>query len=349
MARNCENISVLLNEKDLILTTLAIIGSGIAGRSLLYALSREKKQFDKITLVYSDEFTSPCTLSSTAIVAPRGITSGHSALGDLLMEGYKEFYMHFDLDHPPGVEAITQYTAATKNLEMFHSRYPQEKLSKLFFRNETHVATEKAFLINPGTYSDWLLEEAKMLQGDRLDILNDMVVEVESGERVHLKTHNGRNITFDKVIFTGGSYNRFWKELAPQSVLETSKPVQGSYLEFRDVKLEHPSFSLTLNGDNLIWSAETRILLIGSTTSDHMHLLPPEMELKMIFERLKNALNLNLPDYAQSILKVGLREKAKKREPYIIKEGNVLFFGGLYKNGFTLSLKMSKNLSHQYL
>lgn len=331
------------------MTTLAIIGSGIAGRSLLYTLAREKKSFEKITLVYSDKFTSPCTLSSTAIVAPRGLSPGHSPLGDLLLEGFKEFSEHVSLDHPHGVEIIPQYTGATEKLEMFKARYPQGLVRRDFLKEETYVAEDKAYLINPESYSNWLLNEAKMILGNQLEVIDDLVTEVEQEDRVLVKSQDGKTLVFDRVIFTAGTYNRFWENLAPDSNLKSSKPVQGSYLEFNHASLNVPSFSLTLNGDNLIWSEKNKKLLIGSTSQEAHHVLPPYVELQAIYDRLHEAVNFKLPDFSLGVIKVGLREKAKKREPYIIQEGHIIFFGGLYKNGFTLSLKMSRNLSRQYL
>ncbi len=157
---------------------------------------------------------------------------------------------------------------------------------------------------------------------------------------------------FQKVIFAGGSYNRFWAPKAPHSKLKSSKPVQGSYLEFQNVLWDEPSFSLTLEKDNLIWNEPLKRLYIGSTTSDSIHYLPPLKELHLIYERLSQRVNLNLPPLegdSGALVKVGLREKAQKRAPYMIEEGKCVFVGGLYKNAFTLSLKLSRTLSLQHL
>lgn len=331
------------------MTTLAIIGSGIAGRSLIYTLAKEEKSFEKITVFYSDSFTSPCTINSTAIVAPRGLSSGHSPLGDLLMAGFNEFSHHVELEFPAGVEKIIQYTGETKKLDTFKARYPNGKVQKLFLKNETYIATEDAYIIDPTLYTDWLLSETKAMKSSHLEIIQDMVIAVEENERVHIKTQDGRSHSFDKVIFAGGNYNRFWKDLAPTSKLKSSKPVQGCYLQFEQINLDRESFSLTLDGDNLIWNRPLKRLLIGSTTEDTGHLLPPMEELKAIYQRISDAVELELPPMDQGEIKVGLREKAQKREPYLFQEGHKIFVGGLYKNGYTLSLKMSKDLSHRYL
>lgn len=332
-----------LNEKDCILTTLAIIGSGILGRSLIYTLAKERKSFEKIVLFHSDTFAFPCTLHSTAIVAPRGVTAGHSKLGDEILEGFKVFSDHVKLDRPVGVETITQYTGASTKLETFRQRYPNGNMVKEFLLHETYVATEEAFLIDPKTYGDWLLNEALFMDKDHIEVIQDFVTEVDEQERLHVKTHNGLNLSFDKIVFACGNYNRFWKPS------KTSKPVQGSYFEFNDVDLKKDSFSLTLDGDNLIWNKPLKRLLIGSTSTETNHLLHPSNELEEVYERLAKAVDFKLPQMGLGVVKVGLREKASKREPYIVQEGRKIFAGGLYKNGFTLSLKMTRSLSHQLL
>lgn len=323
------------------MTTLAIIGSGILGRSLIYALAKEKKPFEKVVLFYSDNITPPCTLSSTAVVAPRGLSEGVSALGDMLMDGFKTFSQHVTLENPPGVKKISQYTVATKKLGDFQKRYPSSKKSQQFLKDEMLMQTDDAYLIDPQTYSDWLLAEAKFMYQDKLEIIPEMVTEVQENEFFHVKTINGRSMTFDKVVFTCGTYNRFWNK--------PSKPVQGSYFEWNDVKWNTPSFSLTLDGDNLIWNNDLKRLLIGSTSVETNHLLPPENSLKEIHLRLKALCDLELPEMSKAVIKVGLREKAPKREPYIAQENNKFFLGGLYKNGFTLALKIARNFSHQHL
>ncbi|MFP5386005.1 MAG: FAD-dependent oxidoreductase [Bacteriovoracia bacterium] len=331
------------------MTTLAIIGSGIVGRSLLYTLAKDQKSFDKITLISADNFTFPCTLHSTAIVAPRGVTRGTSPLGDLLCDGYQTFAEHFHQDHPAGVEFIPQISAASEKTDAFKTRYPGATLKKELLKEETLTALEEAFLVDPATYGEWLLQCAQNYYGEKLWRVEDLVVKVERGEKIRLSTLKGNELEFDKVIFAAGTYNRFWKELLPDSLLKTSKSIQGSYLEFNDINVERPSFSLTFNGDNLVWNNSLKRLLVGSTTVETNHVLPDLEELKRIHLRLSESVDFGIPPFHLGVVKTGLREKAKKREPYLIQDGNLIFLGGLYKNGFILSLKVSRSLSHQYL
>ncbi len=84
------------------MTTIAIIGGGIAARSLLYVMAKKNIR-EKVLVFYSDSFAFPCSLHSTAIVAPRGVSTGHSALGDNLYEGFVRFSRHVEEDFPRGV------------------------------------------------------------------------------------------------------------------------------------------------------------------------------------------------------------------------------------------------------
>ena len=331
------------------MTSLAIIGSGIAGRSLIYTLAKEHDSFKSITLISSDNITSPCTLNSTAVASLRGITAGHSSLGDSLVEGFHFLSEHVRRDKPHGVEEIIQYSAATIKTENFKSRFQDSQMSDDFLKIEALMAKEEAFLFDPQTYSQWLLENAMSSNRTSVELLNDFVVEIKEGEKIELRTMNGKKLYFDKVVFACGSYNRFWKEMAPETKLNSSKPAQGSYFEFLNVDWKMPSFSLTLDGDNVVWNAPFKRLYIGSTTKDSVHLMPPMKELDLIRERLQEKTTLNLPAVSEGQVKTGLREKAQKREPYIVRKNNVFFFGGLYKNAFTLSLPMSRTLSRQLL
>ncbi len=331
------------------MTTLAIIGGGIMGRSLLYTLAKEENCYSKVCLFSSDNITAPCTLHSTAIAASRGVTIGHSTLGDELVKGFKFFHRHIDIDRPDGVQKIFQYTVATKEIENFRKRYSNATLSSHFLKESSCLATEEAFMIDPQNYLKWLTDKAVNFFADRLSFVEDFVYEVQVGEKIKILTLNGNAFYFDQVVFCCGSYNRFWKNNVPDSRLQTSRPVQGSYLEFTDIFWNHPSFSLTIDGDNIVWNAPFKRLFIGSTSKECSHQLSPQKELYDIYDRLRSQSSLDLPKKELGKIRVGLREKAQKREPYVIFKDRIVFVGGLYKNAFTLSLKIAKEIAHQLL
>lgn len=316
------------------MTTLAIIGGGIAGRSLIYALAKRKKTFSKIFLFDSDEFAHTCSLRSTAIVAPRGVSGGHSELGDLIFAAFQTFATHVCEDSPLGVFPITQYTAALTKLDQFQKRYPAGSIEKNFshfsLNSEIYLATENAFLIDPKIYLEWLLKDSQVI------VKNDFVTEVQTHS---LKTQNGEEFPFDHLVFAGGVHNQNFE------FKTKAKCVQGSYFEFPQVDFGLESFSLTLEGDNLIYHAHTQKLLIGSTSQEVHHEWPKTQELTAIYQRLASQVTLNLPSLNQATIITGLREKAPKRTPYLVTEGNLSRIGGFYKNGYSLGLHLGEKLA----
>ncbi len=321
------------------MTTIAIIGGGIAARSLLFAMAKKNIQ-SKILVFYSDSFAFPCSYHSTAIVAPRGVSTGLSPLGDHLFDGFKRFAGHVENDHPEGVIVVPQYTGAVTKVDAFKKRYPvgiiASKAGALQLTEQMYLAEESAFLIRPREYLDWLLVEAhKSLD---IQIINSFVTKIDGRS---ITTVDGDEFSADKIIFATGTLNDLWQEFFPEK--KNTKPAQGCYLEFSSVEMGD-SFSLTLEGDNLIYDSGRKTLLIGSTTRESRLELSPEKELFEIYQNLVRRIDGNLPDFRQAIIRTGLREKGPKREPYLINSGNKLMLGGYYKNGYSLSLSMADKL-----
>ena len=322
------------------MTTLAIIGAGIAGRSLIYALARSQKNFSEIILFDSDNFAHACSLRSTAIVAPRGVTEGHSELGDLLVAGFQTFSQHVQNDLPVGVFPITQYNGAVTKLEQFKKRYPDGIETKTFasfsLKEEVFLAQEPAYLIDTHLYLQWLIEKSS---GLNLKLKTDFVTSFSKSEKgIELRTQNNDCFLFDQVVFCGGSYN----QLSHQK--KAGRPVAGSFYEFSDINLNSESFSLTLEGDNFIYHSHSHKILIGSTTSDVIHEIAPQKKLAEVYLRLQKQLAFQLPPQQKAKVVTGMREKAAKRSPYLLREDNVAWLGGLYKNGYSLGLHLSLKL-----
>jgi glycine/D-amino acid oxidase-like deaminating enzyme len=309
---------------------LAIIGGGIAGRSLIYALAKAPKTFSKIYLFDFDDFAHTCSLRSTAIVAPRGVTTGVSGLGDLIFSAFKTFSYHVAEASPQGVFPITQTTMALTKLDQFQKRYPDAELV-----NGQLTATESAYLIDSQMYLTWLTDNSMELP---LIIKNDFVNEIIDNT---LKTQNGEELQFDHLVFAGGVHNQNF------DFKTSAKSVQGSYYEFSQVDYGSESFSLTLEGDNLVYHAHSKILLIGSTSSETVHEWPQNQELTHIYQRLEARFDRALPPISSAIIKTGLREKAPKRTPYVVTEGNRTRIGGFYKNGYSLGLHLGKRLASE--
>lgn len=314
--------------------TLAIIGGGVCGHSLLFTLSKLPKRYHKIYFFDQRDFFNACALNSTAIVAPRGVSEGHSDLGNFLVEGYKTFKEHNDQDGPQGIERITQYTGASSKIDQMKTRYPGGEM-----KGDLYIATEEAFSIHPSTYLKWLFEASR--KNLDFEFHQDAVVEVTPGNKVKIRTQNNLELEADEVIFSAGSSQALWKKLFPDSKLSKTKTVQGSYFEYSNVDMGETSFSKTLEGDNAIYSSLHKTLLIGSTTQESSLELAPEKELHEIKERLKKF--VEIPD-SKPMIRVGLREKAPKREPYLIVQDNLKAVGGFYKNGYSLSMLFCQKL-----
>lgn len=317
--------------------TVAIVGGGVGGLSALYQLTKSTL-FSEITLFDAPEFFTPCSLNSTAIVAPRGVTAGLSVLGDTILAGYECFRDHVRADSPAGVFPVTQSTGALTKLEEFRKRYPGAQM-----RGEACFVEEDAWLIRPALYLDHLRSTA--LRDPRVALLNDLVTSVD--ESNHITTQDGVKRGFDHVIFIAGVRNVLWKSFFTKPQVQSSKIAQGSYLEFAGAELGDASFSFTLEGDNLVYHAPSKNLLVGSSTRAVTHELAPRRELNDIYQRLAERSDHRLPAIESAIYRTGLREKASKREPYIAVEGNKAMIGGLYKNGFTLSLYLAGRLLTQ--
>lgn len=301
---------------------------------MIYALANAPKTFSEILLFDSDAFAHTCSKRSTAIVAPRGVSSGHSELGDLIFAAFKTFAAHIAKDSPDGVFPITQYTTATSKLEQFKTRYPNGLVKKDFpsfsFNSELYLATEEAFLIDPQIYLDWLIKDSSV------KIKNDFVTSIQDKT---IKTLNGEEFAFDHLVFAGGVHNQNF------DFKTKAKSVQGSYFEFSNVDYGAESFSLTLEGDNLIYHAHSKKLLIGSTSREAFHEWPDKSELVAIYQRLKGQVRLELPQVSAGLIKTGLREKAPKRMPYLVTEAHLSRIGGFYKNGYSLGLHLGMKLA----
>jgi hypothetical protein len=308
----------------------------VAGHSLLFALTEVQHPYSKIILYDAPDFFPSCSLNSTAIVASRGVTIGHSDLGDLLVKGYETFSKHFMTHAPKGIELITQFTGTKSKIDQFKIRYPLAKSSlkagEINLRHEYFLGEEKAFQITPKVYLKWLQTQSQSKLN--LEIRHELFKDDSSQ---------------DDMVFCSGAVNSLWKDSFPETAVQKTKSAQGAYFEFPNVDYALPSFGLTLEGHNLIYHKNQKILLLGSTTHELNHYLPPFKDLEGIYSFIQENVDMKLPAISEGIIKVGLREKAPKRLPYISKAGRKFAMGGFYKNGFSLGLEFSRSLCRELL
>lgn len=331
------------------------------GRSLLYSLAQNKANhflgdhYENIHVFSEDDFYSPCSLHSTATVSLRGVTKGVSPLGDIIFEGQSFLRKHVEHMKPSGVWRVHHIISETQNFSKFSKRFPQflESSDSSLLKNKAFFVEEEALIIDPGLYLNWLLDQSLSVFSSQVNFIKESVNHFSFRDdlngQILLKTHSQKEFVVDKVMFCGGSYNRLWgvDELSDQKV--TSRPVPGHYLEFSNIDWASDSYILSLNEYSLVWNHHTKKLLMGSTSSGHFHQLVQKNELIHMYDYLAKNLHITLPPFEKAKIKVGVREKGKKRRPYFLKNKNAYFIGGLYKNGFGISLKLAHDFINQII
>jgi hypothetical protein len=329
------------------LSTFIVLGAGLASENFIFALAQSKSTINSVIQLAHDAFYPACSMRSTAIVAARGITSGHSELGDTLMMAFERFKRHVIEDKPRGVFNGIQWTGTSEKMEEFQKRYSDGKMGneisslKLTLHESFYLTNEPCFIIDPEIYLAWLRDQGALLNIQRFE---DAVTNIEKeGDEWVVSTQKGQTYRAQKVFSGLGSYHRFWKEIYPkESGVQSSSPVQGSYLVYEQVNLGGEHFSLTLNGNNLIYHAHTNKLIIGSTTVKAAHLMSHESELKKIDDDLRRLVSFTWPAFSKGIIHTGLREKAKARRPYLEEREGLISCGGFYKNGYSLGLYLGE-------
>jgi len=349
LARFCGKIKSLSDEKAQKLRTLGIIGGGIVGKSLLFSLACEHRQkYDRVVIFESEDFAPACTLRTTSIVAARGVLPGIGPLGDSIHQGILDFKDHVKKFAPQGVYPIYQITSAQEKMDYFLRRYKEfshaQEFRGLAFTKELPLYIEDAYYVNPSEYCDWLYQWS----AQKMNVIHkkDFVVSID--EELNVKTHNNETFKFDHLILAGSIKNKLWSSLVTDSKVTRSKPVKGSYLLFKNIDWGNESYSLSMDGLNLIYRAPSHELLIGATSDEsELYSLVEKEFLSEAYLYFSNILQRSLPDFKKAEVFTGIREKSSKRQPYLGTEKNVSYIGGLYKNGFTLSLKMARTLVSQ--
>lgn len=349
LARISGKITAETEQKVRELARLAIIGGGIVGKSLLFSLAKEKRQkYDSITLYESDALAPACTERSTAIVAARGVLPGLSTLGDNIHQGISFFGQHVKNDHPAGVYPIKQVSSALIKQDAFFRRYQSftknSQFQELNFSQELPLFVEDAYYVKPTEYCQWLFNEAQKKMN--VKVCHDFVTSLD--KEGHIRTLGGESVQYDHVILAGGVKNHLWAGLVDEPKLKKTKSVRGSFLLFQNVSLFNASYSLSIDDLNFIYRKETQELLIGSTSQEsRLYGFDEKKDLTKIYDYFKELLLIKLPDISQAQIQIGMREKAPKREPYSGIDGRISYLGGLYKNGFTLGLKMATDVVRQ--
>jgi glycine/D-amino acid oxidase-like deaminating enzyme len=313
---------------------LAILGAGVSGLTLLHEISKQKI-YSEIILIDAADFYPPCSLNTTATVALRGVSLGHSALGDDLVRGFEDWQNRANTFR--SVEKLKLYHHITEE----HSRY--QKMEKIFFEPiNQECFYEEGFLVNPLLF---LHELKNNLTFTKVNSPLEKIEYVKN--KINLSFLNRNSIEVDQMVVAGGAYLKKLSHLYPkEDMLEKTKILQGSFWS-ADLDLGLDSFDLHSNGSQIIYSDKQKKIMIGSISSEDEDFAVNPTEIEKIYSEFKNKLRLKIPEFKMGHISTGLRHKASQRRLLIkrsVMSPNIIFWGGQYKNGFILNFYGAKKV-----
>ncbi|MDA8791992.1 FAD-dependent oxidoreductase [Bacteriovoracaceae bacterium] len=318
---------------------IAIIGDGIAARSLLYNLSLLKSEVIEVHQFSSSKISS-CSRNSTAVVAKRATQKGISELGNLIVDAYNEFESFLENFSGAGVDTTSEYIIG-KSLESYQKKikpryaavYEEEsgdELIELCINHKQKFFKEKAYLIEP----DIFLDSLKSIYEKKLSVkqVEDKIIGQDN-----LTLQGGKSTygSFDNIIYCMGSIPQFVVE-------EKSQPVAGSFWQVNQEN--EKSFSLNCDGHHFM--QKKNCSLFGSTSNANSVSMNQD-EVEKIISQLSPLVQ---QEYliAEGEFKTGIRYKGKKRMPKIGEIGpNTFCIANLYKNGWSLAFLAAKKISRQ--
>jgi hypothetical protein len=313
---------------------ILVVGDGLFANLLLFYLNeklgKEAHSVELIQLVGSD-FSRPTSELSTAIVARRNTEKGISKLGDLLVDSYDEVFDFCEKSSFQGFERIehSEISSQRERKENFLRRFPLAKA-----RGELLIHSEQGLLFYPEIFMQELRSSLKGVSINRSFAL-DFTAKT-------CFTTNREIINFDQVIL--GIGDRI-TDFFPGKTF--SKSVRGSYLSFTgQASFFDHSFSVSIDGFNLIYRKKTNEFIAGSISDDQVLKAMDLDLLKSLLNQGANTFNLNLANLGEPKLKTAWRSKAPKREPFWGEFQKDYFSGhGFYKNGYSTCFLAAKSLS----
>ena len=337
---------------------IVIIGHGIAARCVIFELNQ--RGYKHITVVASEPYAPMCSTRSTAINCLRGTERGTSDLGDLILDSYRDFEMFNETHKPSGiVKTLETHCTPTNSskLDKWNRRYSKygQKSSFQFFKKELHeelfYIDNEAYIITPEILFEWFQERSSY------NYIEDSVIKVSDNILV---LANNESLAFDKLIICTSFMSQSFKELVKDEKLKHklvhSKPVSGSYLkysmsDFDESQLDlNSTYCFRIDEIHFIVRHLSQDVLIGATSTNNSMDDSGNVEgMKEQIDRLGKYLKgvVDLPPFEDGKLITGIRHKGQSRRPYWGEiNKNVYATWGLYKNAYTFSFSMAKDLAN---
>jgi hypothetical protein len=335
-----------INKKDEVLK-IVVVGRGVAALGFLEQLvslgltSGDKARGVEVSWIGASPIDSSfptCSVNSTALVGLHGIQCGLSPLGDLLHNSFFQTEEFIKNHKPDGVTAMKRLHVDRKEKLEDRFSHNREIVNQTFFAKEMGLGVfEQAYSFEPVSFMNWWSDR---LFHFGLSPVDEFVTAIEDDRVIGLK----EDYPFDLCINATGALGLKLGFGSPGTL------VPGQYLVFNDVCFQdcaiNDSFVVSNAGFNLIYNKQKSTLVYGGTDEKDELLCPKVSVLRKSLDQLLTRFpQFNFTGDCQ--VKVGARQKAPKRMPQIIEQGNIFHICGLYKNGYTLCHALGQQLAQR--
>lgn len=324
-----------------------VIGGGIAGHAVLFSLAQRAKvdRFDAVTLLASDATAPATSLRSTAVAALRGTQSGFSPLGDELVAQWDYAHALLDRESFAGAERVLHQTLCySPNTTKRFQHLPKTAPSLPTKLSPDLVTAEESWVIDPAVFLSSIRERCLPL-GTRF--VDSTVTQLTHSDGVwSVRLHSGEVLAAEQVILASGFWMHWMREYLVGTPLAELIPVQGSYYQWESLELSLPSFSMSLEGTNLIYSAPLKRLILGATSvKNDVSFVPDSSQLSELVEDVSQKLLFEVPSIRRAKVITGIRTQTRSRRPWAGSLAPGLSaIGGLYKNGWVSAWKLADAL-----
>lgn len=324
-----------------------VIGGGIAGHAVLFSLAQRANvdRFEAVTLLASDAAAPATSLRSTAVAALRGTQVGFSPLGDELVAQWEYAHTLLLKESFSGAELVSHQTCCYSfNTAKRFSHLPKSTATLPLRLAPELIVEEPAWVIDPAIFLSSIQQRCRNLGVHTIHHPVTQLTQNNGGWSVRL--HSGEVLEAEQVILASGFWMHWMREYLVGTPLADLVPVQGSYYQWESQELSFPSFSVSLEGTNLIYSAPLKRLILGATSVKHdVSFVPDYTQLNELVEDISEKLLLELPPLSQAKIITGIRAQTRARMPWAGSLAPGLSaIGGLYKNGWVSAWKLADEL-----
>lgn len=324
-----------------------VIGGGIAGHAVLFSLAQRAKvdRFDTVTLLASDATAPATSLRSTAVAALRGTQVGFSPLGDELVAQWEYAHTLLLKESFSGAAQVSHQTCCySSNSAKRFAHLPQSTSILPMKLAPDLIVEEPAWVIDPAMFLSSIQQRCRNLGVHTIHHPVTQLTQKDGGWSVRL--HSGEVLEAEQVILASGFWMHWMREYLVGTPLAGLVPVQGSYYQWESFALSLPSFSMSLEGTNLIYSAPHKRLILGATSVKHdVSFVPDSSQLKQLVDDVSEKFLFELPPIGQAKVITGIRAQTRARRPWAGQLAPGLSaVGGLYKNGWVSAWKLADEL-----